>query len=422
MRPHLLFLSHFTPYPPESGCTSRTLNVLKQLRSEFDVTLVLFSRRNHQRDAEARVRAHDALGELGFRMMGTPVSVPGERSQLRRITDHLLGAMTKRPYTAFQYRSAEFGTQLGEALAWRKPDLVHIDALDLHAWLSRVPSVPVTCTHHDIESEHLRQRAANARNPILAAHIRSQATLIENLEQRLCPGRISLNLVCSDLDAARLTRIAPRSRTLVVPNGVDTDYFSPVAGGEVPGRVLFVGPTFWFPNRDAVEFLLDHIWPRVLERTPSATLHLIGDGPADALARFSRSDRVRVVGRVPDIRPYMVEASCVVAPLRYGGGTRVKILDAWAMAKPVVSTTLGAEGLDVDDGREILLRDDPIAFAAAVTSVLSDSLLRARLARGGRAVAESRYAWNAVGERLRRALFELVENTGPERHPVPAAI
>jgi glycosyltransferase involved in cell wall biosynthesis len=414
MRPHLLFLSHFTPYPPESGCTSRTLNVLKQLRSEFDVSLVMFSRRNHQRDSEARASARDALAQLGFRMVGFPVPVAGERSPLRRIADHLRGAMTNRPYTVYQYRSAEFGRQLQETMAWRRPDIVHIDALDLHAWLPNVPCVPVTCTHHDIESEHLRQRAANARNPLVAAHIRRQADLIEGLEQRLCPGRISLNCVCSELDGARLTKIAPESRTVVVPNGVDTDYFSPMEERETPGRVVFVGPTFWFPNRDAVEFLLDDIWPRVLERTPSATLHLIGNGPAEARARYARYPGVTVLGRVPDIRPHLAEASCIVAPLRYGGGTRVKILDAWAMAKPVVATTLGAEGLDAEEGREILLRDDPAEFADAITSVLCDPVLRKRLARAGRALVESRYAWNVVGARLRTALLELVVDVESE--------
>jgi glycosyltransferase involved in cell wall biosynthesis len=407
MRRHLLFLSHVTPFPPDNGCTSRTLNMLKQLRLDFDITLLAFSRRNHQPGAAAREFARRELTALGFDT-GEPVPVPGELSLARRSADHLLGAISGRPYTVFQYRSDAFGRQLRAALARQPFDVVHLDAIDLHGWLPQVPGLPVTCTHHDIESDHLRQRADTMRSSVLAWHVRHQADLVESLERQLCP-EIALNIVCSDADARRLTTIASGSRTLVAPNGVDTTYFVPSSTDVIPDRVFFVGPTYTFPNRDAVEHLLQEIWPRVRERRPGATLHVAGGGAPETLARFAKEPQVTVLGRVPDIRPHLAAASCVVVPIRYGGGTRIKILDAWAMSKPVVSTSRGAEGLDARDGENLILRDDAAAFATAVCDVLADRALRLRLGREGYTTVNKRYSWAAVGESLRESYHAVID-------------
>ena len=405
-RPHLLFLSHVTPFPPDSGCTNRTLNTLRQLQLEYDITLLSFSRRNHQRDAEARAAARHALLALGFRA-GEPVVVQGERSRVRRALDHLRAAIAKRPYTTFQYRSASYGAQLRDVLATRPPDVIHLDAIDLHSWLPHLPAVPVTCMHHDIESDHLRQRAATMRVNVLARHVRRQADIVARMESELCP-RMALNVVCSDEDARRLAQIAPESPILVIPNGVDTTHLAPLPGVTVPERVVFVGPTYTYPNRDAVEYLLAEIWPLVRRRHPRATLHLIGGGPADVTARFATVDGVTVAGKVPDIRPHLATASCVVVPIRYGSGTRIKILDAWAMGMPIVSTSRGAAGLAARDGENLLLRDEAAAFAAAVCEVLEHQPLAARLGENGRATVVSNYSWDSIGRTL-RAGFRRIE-------------
>lgn len=419
-RPHLLFLSHVTPFPPDSGCTNRTLNLLRQLQLDYDITLLSFSRRNHQRDAAARAAARHALLALGFRA-GEPVVVQGERSLVRRALDHLRAAITERPYTTYQYRSAAYGAQLRDALATRPPDLVHLDAIDLHSWLPHLPAVPVTCMHHDIESDHLRQRAATIRVNALARHVRRQADIVERMERELCP-RMALNLVCSDEDARRLGQIAPKSPILVVPNGVDTEYLAPLPGVAVPERVIFVGPTYTYPNRDAVEYLLEQIWPRVRRRHPRATLHLIGGGPAEASARFAAVDGVTVLGKVPDIRPHLATASCVVVPIRYGGGTRIKILDAWAMGMPVVSTVRGAAGLSAGDGDNLLLRDEPAAFAAAVCEVLENQALAARLGENGRATVASSYSWDTIGKTVRAGFRRVGARAARPAPPRAAAV
>jgi len=298
---------------------------------------------------------------------------------------------------------------LANALEGWPPDLVHIDSLDLYRWLPLLPSVPTACTHHNIESELLRLPADHLRFPGLGAYVLHQADLVEKIERRLSP-RFELNVLTSERDEARLRALAPGARTMVVPNGVDVEFFSPAPPHrEVSGRVVFLGPTYMFPNRDAVEFFLDSIWPSVRERFPEATFHTVGKNSADEKARFESKPGTTALGYVPDIRPIFAEAQCSVVPLRVGGGTRLKLLDAWSMGKAIVSTSIGCEGLETRDGVNILIRDEPKEFAAAVVEVLRNGELRSRLEREGRRTVETHYAWSVVGARLNAAYHSLID-------------
>jgi glycosyltransferase involved in cell wall biosynthesis len=155
-----------------------------------------------------------------------------------------------------------------------------------------------------------------------------------------------------------------------------------------------------FPNRDAVDFFLADAWPLIRRRCPESTFHLIGKNSVDDKARFENHPGVTCNGHVPDIRPHLAEAAVSIVPIRVGGGTRLKILDGWSMGKAVVSTSIGCEGLETVDGRNILIRDDPTEFAEAVVQVLRDRDLRDRLGHEARKTAEERYAWRVVGRKL----------------------
>jgi glycosyltransferase involved in cell wall biosynthesis len=290
--------------------------------------------------------------------------------------------------------------------------------MDLYRWLRELPAVPVACTHHSIESDLLRLRAQQMTRPLARRYLHHQADLIEQLERTLTAG-FAVNVMMSDLDAERLEALNPAARTLVAPNGVDTEYFRPdEAHAPVPGRVTFLGPTYMFPNRDAVEFFLDAIWPRVQQAVPDSTFHLIGRNSDAERERHGSRPGVTCNGYVPDIRPHLAAAACSVVPIRVGGGTRLKILDAWAMGKAVVSTTVGCEGLAAIDGENILIRDEPGAFAEAVRQVLTNAELRRRLEINARRTAEERYAWHRVGEQLRAGYRRLIaESNGAAAGP-----
>ena len=399
-RPHILFLSQCLPYPPHAGVTARTFNILKQLQKEFDITLVSFSRSNHQPDANARESSRRALEQFVDNVCA-PVPIGSERSILRRLWDHLRSLGSGHAYTFYEYWSRDFQTQLRTAIIEKGIDLVHIDSLDLHRWLGELPRVTTLCTHHDIEPELLRRRADRVKSSVLRRYILHQANLVERIEREFCP-QFNANVMVSESDAKKLEDIAPSSRTIVVPNGVDTEYFTPTTTSPpVPGRVVFVGSPLAFPNRDAVEYLLRDIWSNIRGGDRSANLQLIGRCSESDRARYGSHPGVACLGHLVDIRPQMTEACCSVAPIRVGGGTRVKILDAWAMGKAVVSTSIGCEGLKAVDGDNILIRDTPEGFAEAVLELLSDSELQSRLGKSGRKTVEQTYGWNVIGHGLR---------------------
>jgi len=406
-RPRLLFVSHCLPYPPDSGVTIRTYNVLRQLGQKFDVTVLAYSRRNHQPDARARAAARDALRGAGIEAL-EPVPIASEHSRMRRVGDHLRSVIAGRAYTYYQYRSERFRRQLREVLTRGKPELVHLDSIDVHGALDDLPGLPSACTHHDIESHALRRRAEHASSAVLRWYIGHQADLVARTERVLCPG-FAANLVTSELDALRLRTIAPECSIALAPNGVDTAYFTPTSNGRpATGVVLFVGHTFFEPNRDAVEFFLADIWPRVRSRCRAASFHTIGRGSPTDRVRFAAHEGVTIHDYVPDVRPHFADADCVIVPIRFGGGTRIKILDAWAMGRAVVSTTVGCEGLSARDGENILVRDTPEDLADAVTEVIASPALREHLGCEGRRTVEQLYSWEIVGARIRELYSTLV--------------
>ena len=179
--------------------------------------------------------------------------------------------------------------------------------------------------------------------------------------------------------------------------------------------MVFVGEIGWFPNHDALRFFCEEILPRVRAAGQRAPVRWVGRAPDEARREYRARYGVELTGYVPDIRPLVHDAACYVVPLRVGGGTRLKILVAWAMGKAVVSTSIGCEGLAAEDGRNILIRDDPDSFAQATCAVLQDGDLRQRLGAEGRRTVERHYDWERIGESLLGSYTSLLESRRPAR-------
>jgi glycosyltransferase involved in cell wall biosynthesis len=391
--PQLLFLCQTLPYPPDGGVWIRTYHVLRLLARAFEITALCFERASSSGNGSTQ-HVTESLKALSRFAVVEVFEIPQRHSRIRYAWDHFRSVARRRAYTEYLYESRVFCRRLTDLLRSRAFDLVHVDSLDLAAYLPNCAGIPVVCVHHDVESDQLHRRAAIEPRPWRSAYLRYQAHLTEEVEREWCE-RVALNVAVSEPDRAALKQLAPASRVAIVPNGVDIDEFEP--DGKVGNGAAFVGGTNWFPNRDALEFFCDSIWPLVKAARADVPARWIGHATADERQYYRDRHGVELTGYVADVRPAMRDAACHIVPLRAGSGTRLKILNSWAMGKPVVSTSIGCEGLAAVDGENILIRDDAHAFASAILQVLDDPALRRRLGEHGRATAERLYGWDVIG-------------------------
>jgi glycosyltransferase involved in cell wall biosynthesis len=229
---------------------------------------------------------------------------------------------------------------------------------------------------------------------------------------------VAANVMVSDDDAARLRVLAPGARTVVVPNGVDTEYFQVDESVTArPRSLVFAGGMDWYPNRIAMEWLVSDVWPALVRERPDRTLTVIGRVPPPALVALGQSDsRVRVTGFVPDVRPFVLQSAVYICPIHVGGGTRLKVLDALAMGRPLVSTGVGVAGLGLRDGVEYLRAESASDFAECLRRLDDDPALSARIAAAGRSAVTSRFAWNRVEGILADCFASVApSNSAPER-------
>lgn len=397
-RPRLLFLSQTLPYPPDGGVNIRTFNVLKILSARYDIDLLCFFRKRVVHDLQQSLE-----GLRPFVRSVQVFPIEQERSKARFIQDHLSSVTLGRAYTHYAYHSRAFQEAL-RSLVVSGPDLVHIDSLDLAAYIESVSHIPTVVTHHNVESQLLKRRAKIETRWPYAHYFSLQADLLEHIEKQFVPA-VSLNLVCSANDMSTLAELTGARNILVVPNGVDTEYFRG-SGSTEEDNCIGVGGTTWFPNKDALDYLYHDILPAVRHRSAKPKFHWVGRA-AEHEVKLGASRGVTLYGYVSDIRPYVDRASCFIAPLRVGGGTRLKLLDAWSMGKAIVSTSIGCEGISAVDGENILVRDDADGFADAVIEVLTDAALRKRLEISARLTAEDHYSWATIGRRILEAYAEI---------------
>ncbi len=389
-KPRLLMLCQTLPYPPDGGVHIRTFNIMRLLAREYDITALCFYRSAERSTAERVVQSVEGLKPFAS-VEAFPI--PQEQSRIRFLADHLISVLTRRAYTVRAYESRAFRKRLADLLRKQRFSLVHVDSLDLSTYLPMLAGLPTACVHHNVESALLRRRAQTTPGPA-GLYIGLQARLTEAEERRWCAA-IPLNVAVSEIDREALQAVAPGARIIVVPNGVDTRAFT---ADDRPGKgIVFVGSHSWQPNRDAMEYFCVSVLPLLRAAGLDEPVTWIGRASQPVRQDYEKKYGIQLTGYVDDIRPLVQAAACYIAPLRAGGGTRLKILDAWAMGKAVVSTAVGCEGLDARDSDNILIRDTADGFADAIRNVLRDKALRALLGAGARRTAEKKYDWEVIG-------------------------
>jgi glycosyltransferase involved in cell wall biosynthesis len=391
----VLWLSHFVPWPPRGGALQRSHNLLRRAASAHEVSVIALNQSALLAPSEIPA-ASAALSEFCASLAVFPI--PSEASRARWLGMVGGGLLRTTPYDVNWLRSRQMTSCVREIARRGDVDLVHVDTLGLMPYAELFSGVPLVLNHHNVESQMMARRASLEQAPIRRRYLQFEAHRLAGFERRACPV-VESNLVVSELDGERLRRAVGGVPIAVVENGVDIEFFSP-GGVPVPKTILFVGGMDWYPNREAVRILVDEIWPRLAAADPGWRLTVVGRNPSPELLAAARDPRVTAAGFVDDVRPYLSAAEMCVYPIRDGGGTRLKVLDAFAMGKPLIATRLAVEGIEAVEEVHYLPAETADEFATRIRALAAQVESRRLLGREARALVERRYGWEQIGDRM----------------------
>jgi glycosyltransferase involved in cell wall biosynthesis len=395
----ILVLSAFLP-TRESGGRVRLRALMRGLMERHSVSLLSFAPPDLDQATVAEVQGtYDDVVVI-------PSTHVATRARKRLL--QLRSLASPRSYERLACDRREFQAALDRMLSRVRYDVVHVEGCAMAHYRLR-GAAPMVLDEQNVEYDVLRRVAAVTPSPARRLYNELDQRKLRREEERAWRAAEACAMT-SERDVAFVRAAAPRTPVAVVPNGVDARAFTPGARSTERGMLLFFGEMGYYPNTDAMLHFANDVLPLLRRRHPSAHLVIVGPSAPPAVQRLA-SPWVTITGSVPDVRPYLASAHAVVVPLRVGGGTRLKILEALAMGKPVVSTSLGAEGLAVTHGRELVLADGAEPFAAAVAQVLDDDALALALASAGRRLVERVYDWSASVRAL-EALYATTLSVG----------
>ena len=391
--------------PPDTGGKIRSYNILRELAREHSVTFFSFYGA-HDGDL------HPDLKNMVERVVCVPLKLPPPKS-LAEMRDYCIGLFSAQPYNITKYCVPEVRRRLRALLQQETYDVILCDflvAAGVIPWDWPTPKVIFT---HNVEAAIWRRHYEVATNPVWKAISWQEWRKMEAAERR-CLRLADHVLTVSETDRNAFAFFLDPEKLTVIPTGVDVDYFQPMPVEEIANSLVFTGSMDWLPNEDAILYFVDAILPLIKAQCPDVSLEVVGRSPSRKLqALAEREKSMRLTGWVQDIRPCVARGAICIVPLRIGGGTRLKIFEAMAMGKSVVSTLVGAEGLPVRGGENILLADTPDDFAGSVISLLRDSSQRNRLGTSARALVQEKYSWPRVAEGFARTLQDVITRHTP---------
>lgn len=384
----VLVIDEALPYPPDSGKRIRTWELITRLAGDFDVTLAYHDDGTTPADAVAAAR------DAGL----TPLAVPRKplkKRGLRFAWDLFRNLPMRVPYMVMGHRTKAMQEAVAQAHAVSPFDVVHVEWTPLAANVPPGVRRPVVIAAHNVESDIWRRYRENEKKFLRRQYIGIQHNKVRRYERAVL-GIASAVTAVSENDASHIRQWTGNANVVTVPNGVNADYFAADPDTAVdPDEICFVGSLDWRPNLDGVVWFLDEVLEPLRARHPGAKVTVVGRNPPSwLLERVAKVKDVEVHGDVPDVRPFVRRAAISAVPLRIGGGSRLKICEALSMARPVVSTRVGAEGLELGDG--VTIADDAADFANALADTLADPEAAAAQAARGRERVMATYEWGRI--------------------------
>ena len=377
----------FSPIPTNFGGALRLYHVLKHLAARHRVSVVTFGdpgmvHADLNRDfdlKQVRVIAHDT------------------RDKTRVRIGQVLSTFSRHSYHQGVLVTRRFQNVLDELFAAETFDVLHTEFS--HLGPVKVPaSVRRVCDSHNVEYDIFARMAETVPQRARKAHYWLEYWKVRRDELKWCNQQDVL-LTTSRRDAEVFRKDGVKVPIEVVPNGVDAAYFHPSDDPVEPHSIVFTGAMHYTPNYDGIEWFVREVLPKIRDKVPQVKFYVVGKDPPPHV-RAMGNDHVVVTGSVDDVRPFVYRSAVYVVPLRIGGGTRLKVCEAMAMKKPMVSTRVGAEGIDVEEGKTILFADEPQAFADATVRLLADRALQTELAENAYRLMQEKYAWSVIGRTL----------------------
>ncbi|HEV2349349.1 MAG TPA: glycosyltransferase family 4 protein [Terriglobia bacterium] len=382
---NVLVIDEWPPLPANSGRTIRTWGLLERLARRHKISMLCYS------DPDTEPCKLMRAAEI------TVHAVPPFREHrgIALYCDLLANTLSRFPYSVWKHFTPRFHEQLRNLLKREQFDVVHCECTPYARFLDAAVKTPRLVMAHNIESQILLRRAQTSHSMTERVFFNLQARKMEAFERRVFAEADWVTTV-SQLDADCARAWGARQVSLV-ENGVDQEYFAPTRNLSSENGILFLASLDWYPNLDALDYLLEEILPLIEREKPGIKLRIVGRRPSAVMReRIAGRSNVELVGEVADVRPFLSQAGVVVVPLRIGGGSRIKIIEALSMAKAVVSTSIGAEGLEVRDGEHLLIADSPSDFARRTIEALASPELRLCLGEKGRKLAVERYSWDRM--------------------------
>jgi glycosyltransferase involved in cell wall biosynthesis len=408
-KPSLLAVTSQLPWPLTSGGHLRTFHLLRALARTYRVRLVTTVTTGQ----EAEI---DCLHQYGISVCPALVK---QRVGWREALRAGVAVARREPYVLYRrHDRAAVRSALKAEFDKEPPGVVYLDHLDSLIYRSLAGQTPCLIDLHNVYSSLVAREAREQKSWLVRQYLHRESRLLARMEKRAAKG-IDALLTVSEEDRQHFVRLGAQ-KVNVVPNGVDCSAYASLPTGRTSGRptILYVGVQSWAPNAKAAFYLATNVLPQVRERFPSARVQIIGRDPPRELQALNGSPGVEILGNVPDIKPYLEKADVLAVPLESGGGTRLKILEAFASGLPTVSTPVGCEGLRAVHGEHLMIaaRED---FAASILALLDDTQLGTRLAQRARELAKQYYDWSKVGDLATTALAQLV---GIERCTIDSSV
>ncbi|WP_075186309.1 glycosyltransferase [Teredinibacter haidensis] len=399
----ILWLSHLVPFPPKAGVLLRAYNLIKELSKYHSVHLLAFNQRSliepyFNSYEEGTDIAKKELEKYCEKVLF--VDCPMDKSKFTKILCASKSLFTQYPYNINWLASSRYQSLANDLHKSENYDLIHCDTISLAPYIQAIDNCLLSLDHHNVESHMLFRRSGLEKNIFKKLYFQQEGRRLKRVEQELCP-KFDINITCSNLDSERFLDFCPDGKFVDIPNGVDIDFFKPGKVSPCPIGIIFVGTLNWYPNIRAVNFIAQEIWPKLMLIVPNAEMNIIGANPPAELIRYaSNNEHFHVHGYVDNINPYFDNAAIYLCPIDDGGGTKLKILDAFASGKAVVGHPVTFEGLNVVEGEHALFATTADDYIKQIMTLMQNPDLCQAIGDAARKHVVNNFSFESIGKKL----------------------